>query len=197
MQDRRTEAHLPRVVALVGEIPAPGLREDTLRADGVEVVRVPGAYEAAAELLAAPTAGLVIDLRLLLERHARLLEVARRMEVAILAVGPVPAGLDATMLRGVTFLSPGELGEAIDRAAQSQAEAPVELRPAKGRSGSTAAGPPAEDETRGRFRPTPADEDPATGRGENRARQADDGGGPRAESVLTPEEISALLESEH
>ena len=44
---------------------------------GVECVRAAGSYEAAAELLAAPAAALVVDLRRLTGRHIRLLEIAR------------------------------------------------------------------------------------------------------------------------
>lgn len=189
MQDRSQEAHPARVVALVGETPVPGLGEGELCAEGVRVVRVGGAYEAAAELLAAPAAALVVDLRLLLPRHVRLLEVARGLEAAILAVGVVPAGLDAETLRGVTFLSPGELPEAMGRAAELRERAGVALRPAGERPATHAAPEPAE---AGQFRPEPAESQPAEA-----PNPGPDGDPPRPGNVLTPEEISALLENEH
>lgn len=66
------------------------LRAATGRAEGV--VRTPTAYEAAAELLAGPTAALVVELPLLTPYHCRLLRLAGELGVAVLGVGsPRPA----------------------------------------------------------------------------------------------------------
>jgi hypothetical protein len=75
------------------------------------VVRVASPYEAAAELLAAPAAALLIDLRALPVRHLRLLEIARDLSVEVLAFGPLPAGMTSDDLSGVRLLSRQALGE--------------------------------------------------------------------------------------
>ena len=54
-----------------------------------QCVRAASGYEAAAEILSAPTAALVVDLRILNRGHIRLLEVARQMDTEVLAVGAV------------------------------------------------------------------------------------------------------------
>lgn len=99
-------------------------------------VPVAGAYEAAAEILAAPTAALVLDLSLLPPRHLPLLEVARKMQVPVLACGVPPAGMTADRLAGVTFTSFANLASAIqDRLAKespavTSAAAPAKVEPA-------------------------------------------------------------------
>ena len=99
------------------------LRVVMLSRDGAEIakslapvmdtLRAGSAYEAAAAILAAPTAALVLDLRLMPQRHLRLLEIARRMDVEILAVGAVPAGLTSEDLSGVRLMARGDLLKAL------------------------------------------------------------------------------------
>jgi hypothetical protein len=79
----------------------------------LETVRVATAYEAAAELLAAPTAALVVDLRLVAGLHLRLLAVARQMGAEVLAVGAVPAGLTAEDLSGVRLMARSALAKTL------------------------------------------------------------------------------------
>lgn len=78
---------------------------------GVDVVCAGGAYEAAAELLAAPAAALVLDLGLLRERHLGLLRVARQTGAAMLAYGTARAAMDAEQLAGVQLVARAELAE--------------------------------------------------------------------------------------
>ncbi|MHC4294786.1 MAG: hypothetical protein ACYSTL_04310 [Planctomycetota bacterium] len=86
---------------------------ERLQVGDAKCVRVSTAYEAAAEILAATTAALVIDLRLLPERHLRLLEIARQRKTEILAVGSVPSGLTSENLSGVRLVSLADLPKAI------------------------------------------------------------------------------------
>jgi len=108
-----------------------------------ECIGVCSAYEAAAEILSAPTAALVVDLRLLTGRHLRLLDIARRMEVEIFAVGAVPPGLTGEDLSQVRMMARAELGEALRRLGESRetsdAPPPVEPPPVE-----APAGPPPE-----------------------------------------------------
>jgi hypothetical protein len=85
---------------------------------GAETVRVSGAYEAAAELLAAREShagrlALVIDLGLLWPRHLGLLQVARNLHAEMLAFGTAVAGLDAEQLAGLRLVSRASLPEAL------------------------------------------------------------------------------------
>jgi len=101
----------PRVVVLASGMPAD--REAHVSVG--EYIGVPTAYEAAAEILSAPTAALVVELRLLAGRHMRLLEIARRMEVEILAVGAVPPGLTGEDLNQVRMMARADLPQALRR----------------------------------------------------------------------------------
>src|ERR1035437_4260581 len=83
-------------------------------------VVVPCAYEAAAELLAAPTLALVIDLRALGRRHLRLLDIARQLGVEILASGPLPAGMNADELSGVRLVSTAGMAAELGRLCRAE-----------------------------------------------------------------------------
>ena len=86
-----------------------------LEIEGVRFVRAPTPYDAAAEILSAPTAALVVELRLLRGRHLRVLEIARQMDVEVLAVGTVPGGLTSEDLSGVRLTARGDLPEVLFR----------------------------------------------------------------------------------
>ena len=90
------------------------LRAAIGRVDGrTAPVFVPTAYEAAAEILTAPAAALVLDLRLLGPRHARLLEIAREKRLEMLAVGALAAGMTAEDLSGVRLVARDDLPAAL------------------------------------------------------------------------------------
>ena len=80
-----------------------------LPTDRLECVRVCSPYEAAAELLAAPSLALLIDLRMMGLKHVRLIEIARQMKVRMLGVGPLPIGMSAEDFSGVKLLSHSDL----------------------------------------------------------------------------------------
>jgi hypothetical protein len=75
----------------------------------LECAFVATAYEAAAELIAAPALAIVIDLRMMGPRHLRLLRLARERRVEMLAVGSIPPGLTAEDLSGVRLLARAEV----------------------------------------------------------------------------------------
>jgi hypothetical protein len=85
------------------------------------MVCVSGAYEAAAELLAAPSAALVLDLGLLWPRHFGLLRVAREMGAEMLAFGTAVAGVDSEQLTGVRLVSRARLPERLAELARQPA----------------------------------------------------------------------------
>ncbi len=110
-QRNESNAGKLRVVVLSGE----RALVTNLRQYCSECIVVASAYEAAAEILSAPTGAMVLDLRLLPVRHLRLLETARQMGVEILAVGSVPVGLTSEDLSGVRLTARADLPNAITR----------------------------------------------------------------------------------
>jgi len=100
--------------------------------EGLAVVRAANPYEAAAELLAGPAAALVVDLRTICPRHAGLFEVARRMQIPVLAHGTVPSQMHQA-LDGVRLVEPDRLPAELRQLAERQVPAPqvVRLTPAK------------------------------------------------------------------
>ena len=162
------------------------------RQANLECVVVGSAYEAAAELLAAPTIALIMDLRLLPVGHLKLLEIARQLGMEMFGVGVLPASMTADELSGLRLVSRRDLPETIKAVADAemlQLQAPVEtaapkvmqasVEPADTAVRLTPARPPVETivEQDGTF----------TG-----AETAADSGEP----LLTPEEIDALLGNE-
>jgi len=139
----------------------------------VQTISVPSAYEAAAEMLAAPTAALVIDLRAMSGRHGGLLSMARELNVETLGFGPLPTGLARDQVAGLRLVRQEDLPAAISEALAKQAapaQPAVHLAPAK------------------RPKDQPAERGPQR---DVRDRQERPG-----EWLLTPEELSALLEDQ-
>lgn len=182
-----------RVVVLSRE---PGLiSPHQAAASGGRCVRVDSAYEAAAEILAAAPAALVVDLRALSSDHVRLLEIARQAAVALYVTGTVRSGLDADALDGATFVRRSELSRAIAEvlaARRPDTEAPaapaVVLVPAKAapdpeKAREPAAEAEAAEDASGSFQSRPPS---------SLLKSIEDMGS----VVLTPEELSALLEDE-
>ena len=172
-----------RVVALLPDTAAKASMLQELGSDGLECVPVGSAYEAAAELISAPVAALVIDLRLFGPRHLRLLQIARELSVEMLAVGGIPVGLSAEDLNGVRLLARSEIHGALSRLAGPEV--------ARGQSaGGPQAEQPATPEPTEQYvsdaGPARSGKKPATP-----AAQPPDPG-----SLLSPEELAALLENE-
>ncbi|HUS46578.1 MAG TPA: hypothetical protein VM098_00550 [Phycisphaerae bacterium] len=164
----------------------------------VKCVLVSSAYEAAAEVLCAPTVALVIELGCLTSRHLRLLQIARAMDVEMIGVGLLPGGMSAADFSGVRLVAVEELAESLRRLVDGQA-------PARSAAGdSLAAAPPPERPDRPPVRLAPAKQ-PPEGRDESE-KSADWQGEPpppRREdsttapsSLLTREELDALLEDQ-
>ncbi len=174
MEDQSASVGELRVVILSRSAELSGVARKGLCAESLRCIRVASAYEAAAELLAAPAVAMIVDLRLITGEHVRLIELAREMEVAILAVGALPVGMNADDLSGVRLTSrehlPEALGEIVQAAASPvtppESSAPPGLQTAPREAVALTPAKPAD-------RPkTPPDE------------------------LLTPEELSALLENE-
>jgi hypothetical protein len=175
-----------RVVMLTRDSAALGLEPEDRTGLRLQCIRVSSPYEAAAEILAAPTLGLVVDLGVLSTRHLRLLEITRRMEVEILAFGNLPAGMNTEQLSGVRLISRGELGNALRRLIQAEERQSASPAPPE---------PPALErsleEALGKYyaespQPTSQEKDAASGSLHPSTPQ----------DLLTPEELSALLENE-
>jgi len=82
---------------------------------------------AVAELLADPTSVLAIDLRVLCRRVLPMLEVARRESVTMLGTGPLPRGMTAEQLSGITLVASAQFSEALGRLHAPPAEADDEM----------------------------------------------------------------------
>ncbi len=208
---------------------------------GAETVCVSGAYEAAAELLAAREShagrlALVVDLGLLWPRHLGLLQVARNLHVEMLAFGMAAAGLDAEQLTGLRLVSRVSLPESLAQFARRQVEpghaeeptppeepAPIEEPPrpeesfeaeellepeeAAGLDGSVSPKPaaarlvpakqPRLEEDEPLVEPSSLDMVLGTGDGKSAVpAQPPPAGATHPGSLLTPEELSALLGEE-
>ncbi len=218
-QDNRNQPDCSclRVVALLG---------DDAQIDGippeVECVFVSSPYEAAAELLVAPTAALVADLRWLRGRHLRLLEIARQMGAEVMAVGTVPMSVTSEDLSGVRLIARSQLPELLVHLAgtyqavpptvplQPQSKTPEAPRPEPSE-------PQAEDPheqlareslkdfdekdvaemlfepTTGAYIPEPSTVKPPQKPPET-SPPSEQAGGVSPSNLLSPEELSALLE---
>lgn len=200
MAGRGTSSGHPRVVVLS--------RYQSLRVQlatsGLNCMQVDGAYQAAAELLAQPTGVLAIDLRELPARHLGLLKIARSKGVAMLAFGPATIPLNPHQLVGVRLIAQADLaGELQQRTAGAEAATPpsptpmaavasvatpapeAAQRPAQPPAKTPAAAPQVQ------LAPAkPAAPGPATAPPMPAAVAASPG------SLLTPEELSALLEDD-
>jgi len=131
--DARGRESAARVVVLAAaggghDLPPARATDEAAEAPKLQCIHVVSAYEAAAEILVAPTLALVADLRLVAGRHLRLLEIARQMAVEVLAVGAVPAGLTGEDLSGVRLSSRADLAAALARLA-GEYEEPGEASP--------------------------------------------------------------------
>lgn len=152
------------------------------------VLHVTTAYEAAAEILAHPTAVLVIDLHAFASRHVRLLEIARQAGVEILLAGPIPTGMNTQILSGARLMGADDLSAAVEKILAEKTEPAAPDEPDKPEE------PPEEPAARPQVKTVltaaKLPREPA---------QADDEQGdqpPKDEFVgplLTAEEISALL----
>ncbi len=100
----------PLLAVLLSRDPILGARALRLCADGWRVVRVDSGYQAAAEIISAPVAVMLIDLRSLGGLHRGLLALARRMGVRLAAIaGETPADMTADDLRGLQRIAIGDI----------------------------------------------------------------------------------------
>lgn len=189
-EDYKSSPTTVRVVVCSPNAPAI-VSAGRLAESGLELVAVESVYEAAAELLADAAVALVIDLRLLGPRHARLATIARQCGAEMLGVGALTGSMPAEQLSGMRLVSSRELGETLSqlaRAAKSspsrkqtestyQPSAPDSPAPIKSPVGSDMeAMDLCPDES---YLPTPKSDQPAT-----------------PEALLSREELDALLENE-
>lgn len=202
MPDRATSGPRTRVVVFSPDMAVFG--EDSrsagdLRAGGIDLIRVTSAYEAVAEMLCEPAAGFVIDLRLLGTGGLGSLEIARQRGVEMLATGMVPSGLTAEDLSGVRLLARRDLPAAVRNLAALPAVSPVEppvSQPAE--PPAVSPDPVGTEPPEGTYvpeppvvSPDPVEIEPAEGATDEPATTR-----AAAESILTPEELTALLESD-
>ena len=193
MADGQTRFSGGRVVALLPDTVAKASMLQELSSDGLECVPVGSAYEAAAELISAPVLALVIDLRLFGPRHLRLLQIARQLSVEMLAVGGVPVGMSAEDLNGVQLLSRTEVQGALAKLAHSAAEHEglAGWQPAAQASSPDRAAQYISDAG-----PVQSGKKPATPARPGPPSEGDGWQPPDLGSLLSPEELSSLLENE-
>jgi ActR/RegA family two-component response regulator len=106
---------------------------DDHSADQYYCLRVTSPYEAAAELLEQPPMALVIDLRRLTPSDLPLIEMARQLDLEVLAVGVLPLGIATTDLSGVRLAARDHLPamlESIASAPLVDRSAPISPRTA-------------------------------------------------------------------
>jgi len=126
----------PRVVVLTsrGESPSVNSHLEEVERMGVQCVRVTSANEATGAILGAQTVALLVDLRVTGCRDARVLQVARRMNLEVLAFGTLPPEGSCDDLSGIKFVAesdiPLAIGRVLDRSGMSNKIArTMDLRP--------------------------------------------------------------------
>ena len=160
--------------------------------EGPECIFVASAYEAAAELIAAPALAIVIDLRLMGPRHLRLLQIARERRVEMLAVGSIPSGLTAEDLSGIRLLARADVKAALEKLLQdregryepSPAAVPAEAKQSPRAATPQAAPSPAGAKESSSPSAPPAPESPSQAPADS------------LRNILTSGELAALLEDQ-
>ena len=140
---------------------------------GVELVRVNSGYEAAAEMLAAPASALVADLGRITPGHLPLLDLARALDLPVVAFGTIMATLSADHLRMVRLVSPPAVGPALREVLHVGDPEPTPE--------------PAEAE------PAPAEDEPEQEPSARPAVTVPEAGAPPPADALTQAELDALL----
>lgn len=149
--------------------------------EDVSIVRTASGYEAAVEILRAPTAALAADLACIPSAHVRLLDVAARMDVPVVLFGTVAAAIPQAALQGLRLANQAELAQVLRELLTpppTPAEAPKPVAPAQSPPARlTSAKTPAPV-------PPPRRAIPVPGEPKSAARSSE---------ALTPEELRALL----
>lgn len=184
----------PLRAVVLSRDPILGARVLPLCAAGWRAARVESGYEAAAEILSAPVAVLLIDLRALSGLHRGLLALARRMEVWMAAIaGQTPPDMTGDDLRGLQRIAIGDIPAALASARSSltsrggsfDASAGSVALPEAPRTSAADRPAPA---------PAPAEVPPAHKKGVMLTPRS---GKPKTlTGLLTPEELAFLLEDE-
>jgi len=194
MATEGTFSTAPRVVILSRDLTLARTELEELCSRGMQCLRWSSAYEAAAELLSGTVDALVLDLRMLTGRNTRVLQIARQRHVEVLAVGMLPASVSTENLSGVRLAGMRDLPEILQQigtyvpAASPAAPQPPAPEPAEAPEAiqETVEEPPAE-----------APLEPETPPAEPPAPQDEAGDDVEdLHGILTPEELSALLENE-
>jgi hypothetical protein len=158
---------------------------------GMQCLRWSSAYEVAAELLSGTVDALVLDLRMLTGRNTRVLQIARERGVEVLAVGMLPASVSTENLSGVRLAGMRDLPEILQqlgtRAPVKPETPPQPPTPEPAEPAETEAAPVEEPPAEA---PPEAPPDPPA----DKAKSVESMG--QMHGVLTPEELSALLENE-
>lgn len=185
----------PRVVILSRDHTLARAELEELCSRGMQCLRWSSAYEAAAELLSGTVDALVLDLRMLTGRNTRVLQIARERGVEVLAIGMLPASVSTENLSGVRLAGmrdlPGilqQLGTYVPVKPEAPPQPPTP-EPAAPTEAAEAEAPAVEEP----FADTPPEappEQPAAPEAKP-DRYVED-----LHGILTPEELSALLENE-
>ena len=197
MATEGTFSTAPRVVILSRDHTLARAELEELCSRGMQCLRWSSAYEVAAELLSGTVDALVLDLRMLTGRNTRVLQIARERGVEVLAVGMLPASVSTENLSGVRLAGMRDLPGILQQLGTyvpiepEEPPTPTSAEPAKP---AEAAVPPVAE-------PPPVEDPPAEAPPEipqeppldhvKRPEHIED-----LHGILTPEELSALLENE-
>ena len=180
----------PRVVILSCDALAGAQELQDLR-EHVDTVRVPSAYETLAEILVKPTIALVVDLRMLGHRHLKLVQHAMSRGLEVFAIGALHSGLTIEDLSGVRLMSRAQLPDAIKSLVCERGKAKVETPPTP--EPVPVVPEVAEMEDKPTVKPVAAHVKPTR----QRVKKVDNRyASSNSRNLLTPEELSALLEDE-
>ena len=105
----------PLVVVLSAGSRFEKIRLSKLNERKIHLLNVSSGYEAAAEILTKPVAVLIIDLSHQIDRYDRLLEIASRRKVPVVAFGTITGVLNGAILKDVHLVGMEQIMQIVEK----------------------------------------------------------------------------------
>ena len=105
----------PLVVVLSAGSRFEKIRLSKLNERKIHLLNVSSGYEAAAEILTKPVAVLIIDLSHQIDRYDRLLEIASRRKVPVVAFGTITGVLNGAILKDVHLVGMEQIKQIVEK----------------------------------------------------------------------------------
>ena len=105
----------PLVVVLSAGSRFEKIRLSKLNEGKIHLLNVSSGYEAAAEIFTKPVAVLIIDLSHQIDRYDRLLEIASRRKVPVVAFGTITGVLNGAILKDVHLVGMEQIKQIVEK----------------------------------------------------------------------------------